>query len=150
DLLPAVSLAERIRAAADVANPASVLVRLLEHESQTRRLATDEARDACLDRFRSLRVLPEHEDRLAQRRRLFLHASRVGDEQPVASSNRATTGETSVRSRMACRESTTGLPVTNTVFSGTPSERSVARLRRVAAKWYVARRVMRLRFISSG
>src|SRR2546430_12595539 len=51
DPLPTVSLAERIRALADVANPASVPVRLLEHESQTQRLAPDEARHARLDRF---------------------------------------------------------------------------------------------------
>jgi len=44
DPFPTVSLAERIRALADVANPASVPVRLLEHVRQTRRLAPDEAR----------------------------------------------------------------------------------------------------------
>src|SRR5206468_12064020 len=70
DPLSSVALAEGIPALADMVNPASILVRLLEHERQSRRLPPNEACDARLDRFRPLRVFPEYEHGLAQRRRL--------------------------------------------------------------------------------
>src|SRR5256885_9144158 len=84
DPLSSVALAEGIPALADMVNPASVLVRLLEHERQARRLPPNEACDARLDRFRPLRVFPEYEHGLTQRRRLFLHTARIRDEQPGA------------------------------------------------------------------